>query len=567
MTHYSSLITKLMLYPDVIFHGGQVLTVDRAFSRAQAVAVQGERIVAVGDDATVLALAGPRTRQVPLRGRTLLPGLIDAHAHMDREGLRGLYPSLAGARSIADVQVIVRRAVERARPGEWVVFMPLGEPPYYLDPPAGLAEGRYPDRWDLDQAAPDNPVYIRAPWGFWSDRPPFVAIANSVALQRAGVDRDTPAPSSAVTIERDAAGEPTGRLLEHNLIPVLEQTLMQAVPRFTPELRLQALRESQRLYLAAGTTGIYEGHGVDPVVRQVYKRLWDEGGLRVRSYLAVSPLWTSPADAARDLLEWGSCAAGPGFGDDWLRVGGLGISPERSRDVAPLLRGALPYTGWAGFVEQYWPWADYREIAWLAARHDVRLNTIASAEVEPLLELWEEIDREIPLAGRRWVLVHGRVIPPALLPRIRRLGAVVTTIAATHVYRDGLAAVERGEDAEHLVPHRALEEAGVAWALATDNKPYPLLETLWVALARAEQREGRIIGPGQRLSRAQAMRAATAGGAYVCFDERRRGSLEVGKLADLIVLSGDPLTIDLDAFRDLRVDLTMVGGQIVHGED
>src|SRR5581483_252814 len=163
--------------------------------------------------------------------------------------------------------------------------------------------------------------------------------------------------------------------------------------------------------------------------------------------------------------------------------------------------------------------------------------------------------------------VHGRVIPPALLPRIRRLGAVVTTIAATHVYRDGLAAVERGEDAEHLVPHRALEEAGVAWALATDNKPYPLLETLWVALARAEQREGRIIGPGQRLSRAQAMRAATAGGAYVCFDERRRGSLEVGKLADLIVLSGDPLTIDLDAFRDLRVDLTMVGGQIVHGED
>src|SRR5919202_624100 len=145
-THYSSLITKPMLYPDVIFHGGQVLTVDRAFSRAQAVAVQGERIVALGDDAAVLSLAGPDTRRVALHGRTVLPGLIDAHAHMDREGLRGLYPSLPGARSIAHVQALVRRAVERARPGEWLAFMTLGEPPYYLDPSGGLAEGRYPDR-------------------------------------------------------------------------------------------------------------------------------------------------------------------------------------------------------------------------------------------------------------------------------------------------------------------------------------------------------------------------------------------------------------------------------------
>ncbi len=509
-------------------------------------------------------MAGPRTRRVPLHGRTALPGLIDAHAHMDREGLRGLYPSLAGARSIADVQALVRRAVERAHPGEWVVFMPLGEPPYYRDPAAGLAEGRYPDRWDLDRVAPDHPVYIRAPWGFWSDRPPFVAIANSLALQRAGIGRDTAAPSSTVTIERDPAGEPTGRLLEHDLIPVLEMTLMRAVPRFTPELRLAALRESQRLYLAAGTTGVYEGHGVDPVVRQVYKRLWDQGELRVRSYLALSPLWTSPADAARELAEWSACAAGPGFGDDWLRIGGLGASPDRSRAVAPLLRDALPYTGWAGFVEQYWSWDDYRELARLAARHDLRLNSIASVGLERLLDVWEAIDRETSLAGRRWVLVHGRVIPPAALPRIRRLGAVVTTIPCTHVYRDGLASVEAGQDGEQVAPHRALDEAGIPWALATDNKPYPLLETLWVALARAEQREGRVVGPGQRLSRAQAIRAATWNGAYLCFDERRRGSLEVGKLADLVVLSGDPLTVDLDAFRNLRVELTMVGGQIVH---
>src|SRR4051794_37999135 len=111
---------------DLILHGGQVLTVDRAFSRAEALAVRGDRIVAVGRDADVLALAGPDTRRVALRGRTVLPGLIDAHAHMDREGLRGLWPALAGARSIADVQARVRAVAAAVPPGEWLVFMPLG---------------------------------------------------------------------------------------------------------------------------------------------------------------------------------------------------------------------------------------------------------------------------------------------------------------------------------------------------------------------------------------------------------------------------------------------------------
>src|SRR5262249_1026592 len=120
--------------PSLVFHNGQVLTVDRAFTRAQALAVRGDRLVGVGDDSAVLALAGPDTVRVDLHGRTVMPGLIDAHAHMDREGLRRIYPSLAGARSIGDVQAIVRQAAAAARPGDWVVLMPLGEPPYYSDP-------------------------------------------------------------------------------------------------------------------------------------------------------------------------------------------------------------------------------------------------------------------------------------------------------------------------------------------------------------------------------------------------------------------------------------------------
>ena len=464
---------------------------------------------------------------------------------------------------------MVRREAARTRPGEWIVLGPLGEPPYYLDPPATLADGRYPDRYDLDAAAPDNPVYIRAPWGYWSDRPPFVAIANSLALRLAGVDRNTAPPCDSVEIERDADGEPTGRLLERYPITVLELTLMRAVPRFTPALRLRALRESQRLYLAAGVTGIYEGHGVAPEVLELYQRLHATGELWVRAYLALGAAWASDAAVACDLAAWAPRAGGPGGGDAWLRVGGVFLSPERAAPVAGALRAALPYTGWAGFVEDHYSLEQYHARALLAARHGLRVSTIVSGGAAPVLDVWEAIDREVPLAGRRWVMVHGRVLPPDLLPRIRRLGAVVTTVPSIHIYRDGRRVVAGGVDPNHLLPHRALQDAGITWALSTDNNPYPMLRTIWQAVARTEREAGAVVGAAQRLTRAEALRAATWAGAYCCFAEAERGSLEPGKLADLIVLGGDPLTVPADALADLPVELTLVGGRVAHsaGDD
>ena len=550
--------------PDFLFYGGQVLTVDAAFAGAQALAVRGERIVAVGDDATILALAGPGTVRVDLRGRTLLPGFVDAHGHLDREGLRGLMPSLEGARSIADVQAVARQEAARARPGQWIVLGPLGEPPYYVDPPASLVEQRYPDRHDLDAAAPDNPVYIRAPWGYWSDRPPFVAVANTLALRLAGVDRDTVAPCSSVEIEHDADGEPTGRLLERYQITVLELTLMRAVPRFTPALRLRALRESQRLYLAAGVTGVYEGHGVAPEVLALYRQLHERGELWVRSYLALGAAWESDAEAERALADWEPLAGGVGSGDAWLRIGGVFLAPERALPVAGALRDALPYTGWAGFVEDHYSVETYHARALLAARRGIRVSTIVSGGAAPVLDVWEAVDREVPLAGRRWVMVHGRVLPADLLPRIRSLGAVVTTVPSIHVDRDGRRVAAGGVDPEHLLPHRSLQDAGIPWALSTDNNPYPMLRTIWQAVARTEREAGALVGPGQRLTRPDALRAATWAGAYCCFAETERGSLEPGKLADLIVLSGDPLTVPEDALPALQVELTMVGGRVAH---
>ena len=162
---------------DVILHNGKVLTVDSQDSVHQAVATSGELIQAVGSDGDVLNLAGPNTKIIDLRGRTVIPGVIDIHAHMDREGLKSIFPSLQGASSIDEILAVVAREVSTKRPGEWVVTMPIGDPPNYADMPEGLKDGRWPNRWELDKVSPDNPVYIRGIWTPWNV-PPSVSIAR-----------------------------------------------------------------------------------------------------------------------------------------------------------------------------------------------------------------------------------------------------------------------------------------------------------------------------------------------------------------------------------------------------
>src|SRR5262249_8426789 len=152
----------------------------------------------------------------------VIPGLTDAHAHLDREGLKLVYPSLAHCRSIVEIQNVIRRLAAARPPGEWIVTMPVGGPPFYIDPPSSLSEKRWPTRADLDAAAPDHPVYIRGIWGYWN-RPPVHSIANSAALRATGISRATAAPSG-IEIARDATGEPTGLFIEHNLIQIVEFT-------------------------------------------------------------------------------------------------------------------------------------------------------------------------------------------------------------------------------------------------------------------------------------------------------------------------------------------------------
>ena len=548
---------------DVVLHNGQILTVDASNSTSQAIAVRGEIIQAVGSDADVLALAGPHTVTIDLRGRTVIPGIVDIHAHMDREGLKGLYPSLEGVRSIAGILDVVRGEVSTKRPGEWVVTMPVGDPPNYADIPDSLDEGRYPTRLELDRVSPQNPVYIRGIWTPWNV-PPSISVANSLALREAGIDRHTLPPDSSVTIEHDSSGEPTGIFVDRNRFPTVEFTLMRVVPRFTHAQRVQALKESMHLYNSVGITGTYEGHGVAPEVLRAYKEVWDAGEMTVRARLVLSPSWRSVAEAEREMERWAHTASAAGFGDGMLQTAGYFIGYGGNPYTARARSAELPYTGWAGFAESYNSPARFRRLVELAARYNLRVNTLVRESLGDVLEIFGDINTEVPIADRRWLLVHVANATQEQLSRTRYLGLVVETIPLTVLWLRGSRLLDEPMAAGNTVAHRSYLEHGVPFGFGTDNKPYNPFVTLWSAVTRQERLTGKVLGPEQRLTRLEALRAFTMGGAYFSFEEGRRGSLEQGKLADLAVLTGDLIAMPEDELAGLRSCLTMVGGKVVH---
>ena len=549
---------------DLILTNGKIITVDPAFTIAQAIAIAGDRIVAVGPDAAIASMAGPATRVVDLKGKAVIPGITDGHAHMDREALRNVFPALGPVRSIRDIQDRIAELARAKQPGEWIVTMPIGDPPYYFDVPESLAEKRWPTRQELDAAAPANPVFIRSIWGYWRGTFPLVSCANTEALRRAGVTRDTVSPVDTVRIEKDANGDPTGVFVEREMAPVAELIWFRQAAAFTPADRLRTLPQSARAYHAFGTTSVFEGHGASTELLRTYKQAHREGALTMRTSLAFSPNWQAAGAAPLGpfVEAWAGWLGEPGFGNEWLKMSGLYV--HAGREAADDVRArAAPYTGWAGFNSNHGlPRDQAKQLLLHCAANDIRAVMIGSSN----LDLYDEVDREIPLQGRRWVISHISTIPPRDIERIVRMGLVLTTHTNNYLYKGLHAQAQRLPPERHgeIVPLRSLLNAGVKVSLATDNVPVSAFLPIWQTIARTSYQTKERIGAGEALSRADALRCATVNGAYLTFDEDKKGSLEVGKLADLAVVSADPLVTEETSIPDTHSLMTMVGGRIVH---
>ena len=551
-------------YPDLIVTNAKVITINPSNRIAEAVASKGEYIMAVGGTAEVSNLAGPNTRTIDAAGRTVIPGLMDGHAHMDREGLKDVFPSLEGCRSVDDILNRISTIAGNTKSGEWIVTMPVGDPPYYWNVPGCLAENRFPTRQELDDAAPNNPVYIRPIWGYWRHQLPLESVANTEALELAGISKDIDPATSTIEVEKDATGELTGLIREQHFMPVAELGYFQMAPRVTHSDRITGLKKAMEIYNSTATTSILEEHGAAQELISAYQAVNAAGDATVRAHLIYSPAWggAQEIDYATIMQNWTAWLGQYGLGDNWLRVGGM--FTDTGMDADAMFRAtAAPYTGWSGFnYDNGVPQNRIVEFMIEAARNGIRLAVIGPR----FLEMFDEVNRAIDITDKRWIIGHLDTLNADQIQKASDLGVVMTTHTNRYIYKHGhILRDELGpERLNDIAPVRRLLDAGVNIALATDNVPTTLFYPIWHVVSRWNMVSNDRIAPEQAISREEALRCGTMGGAYLTFEEDRKGSLEEGKLADMAVLSTDPLTCTEEEIKDIVADITIVGGKVVY---
>ena len=566
-----------MPHPDTILHHGTIYTVDARDSVVEALAIKDGHIIATGSSQDILALAGPVTRCLDLARRAVVPGFVDGHPHMDGVGIRALKPSFDGVTSIDDVLAVIQREAAARKPGDWIVCNPLASEPEAFAFPGALREGRWPNRHDLDKVAPDHPVYIEPP----ALIAPGIAIANSAAIRAAGITAASTVPAG-VEIETDASGQPTGIFRDFNFPKLMPDTygtirpdraLFPMLPPFDQAYMNRAVEAGMHAFNRAGVTAIYEGHGIPKPQQRAYVDLWQRSRLSVRTYFVIS--WPNSffldKDKGQALIdETALYAAGEGFGDDLLRFGGLGYSFDSATAIGACLMRE-PYVGARGYDwhgVQHCPDETFREGLFRAARANLRVQVqcAGGGAIDKVLGMFEAIDREIPIAGKRWVIEHCQFPSAENMATCRKLGVVATTTANFLWNYDSVYLRCFGEGMSgDAIPLRDWIDAGVMVTQCTDGRPYDPIFTFWQSLARRGGVTGHSFGlPRQKISRAEALRLATYNPAYAAFWEHRIGSIEPGKLADLAILSDDIMTMPEDHIPDAKVLATLLAGQPVH---
>jgi predicted amidohydrolase YtcJ len=535
---------------DTILTNGHILTVDAAFSSANALAIGNGRILAVGTDAVVSDLAGAGTRRIDLAGRTVLPGLIDAHCHMLTTGILLGDVVLHDCRTVSEV--LARVAVRSARtpPGTWIVGRGWDE--------SILAEGRPPSRDELDEIAPENPVCLHRVWN--------KLVVNSAALAVAGIGRDTPQPDRsqpyAGSFDLDADGEPTGLFRDR-----AKELITRHIPPATIAQKVAALGRVSRTFNALGLVGAADP-GLYPDDLRAYHTAQEGGDLTVRTGLCLAGWGFGSAAWEPEIKPWvDALGVGAGFGGErlWLDAvkfmvdGGIGDrtaamhepfvgGDERGQFIVP--EEALPeLVRWChdrGWTVESHTCGDRAQDAVVAAY-------AAAYTAAPAPRLRHRIHHAYLPTAQALALMARHGIPAVLNPPF------------LHYMGESFVASLGADRAARMKPARAYLDAGVALAGSSDStvSDYNPFVGIWTMIARRTH-TGRVLGAEQRLARAEAIRLYTSGAAYALRQERNWGSLEPGKWADLVVLDRDILTCPEDEIRAIRPVQTWLGGAVVY---
>jgi predicted amidohydrolase YtcJ len=540
------LATPALAQPaDMVLRGGKVITVDKDWRIAQAVAIKDGRFLAVGSNEEMAGRVGPNTQVIELAGKTVVPGLIDTHLHQLLAGLNGPAVQLLGARSIADVQKAVAERVARTEPGRWVTASSGWHESI-------LEEGRMPTRHELDPVSPNNPVFI--------PRGGHVVTVNSKALEAAGITKDTPNPDGGIIV-RDEKGEATGMLLQ-NAANLVRRVVPPPQPASMPDLLKAAMRELN----SYGIVGVVEP-GVNEQQMALYRRVHDAGDMTVRTDVLYRAMRKAE-------VEKGIAA----------------IKAEKSSDMLRFVGFKFPLDGGVEGGRMTWPYrlvpgeqtnASYRGVLLLPpggedeyveglrliadAGLQAQTHAVGNETIDLIVRAYERVNKDKPIRDLRWLIMHLFHPSDAALKKMAEIGIAATMQDHPVLLGHNQRRWWGDEHAAYAIPIRKTIDAGVLVGGGTDGPVVPVdpFLSMWWMTTR-QVLKGYALGKEHAITPKEALTLYTINNARIQGVEKDRGSIEPGKLADLAVLSQDITSVAPNAIRDTKAQLTVVGGKVVY---
>ncbi len=532
------------LEADMVLYNGKIVTVDKNFSMANAVAIKDGKFIAVGKKGEVFKFVGKETKRIDLKGKVVLPGLIDSHNHMLWAGTSHKYVQLHDCKTMEEVLKAIKERAKSLKPDEWVITSGQWHE-------SQLKEKRLPTRAELDSVAPNNPVYVA--------RGGHTVVVNSMTFKLAGITKETPDPKGGEFKRDSKTGELTGLLFERPAYAMIRKVM----PSDTYNDRLEGLRTIMKEYNLYGITSVIEpGIFANSDDLRAYMEIWSKGGLTVRTGLMVRA--TSP-DHVKNLQFY------QGFGDEMLRISGIkmmmdgGVETALLKEPYLIVHGEQEKEGYFGV--QVFPTQVFKETCLMAAKNGWHVEThgVGDKAIDIIVDTYEEVNRDVPIKDLRWTVMHIFLPTQEAIEKMKKIG-ICATVQNHPTYLGANQLKYWGEKrASYAIPIRKLIDEGILLGGGTDAPVvhYNPFLSIWWMVTRNTVTAG-ILGPDQKITRQEAIKLYTIGSAYFTFEERIKGSIEPGKLADLVVLDQDILTCPEEEIKDIKPVKTMLGGRFVY---
>ena len=520
--------------PDIILYNADIITVNPLQPKAEAIAISGDKVVAIGDNNSILKLASGLTKKIDIENKTITPGFIDAHSHPASSGRSHLRNVDCDLRSIEEIKKAIYERTKITPKGNWVSGFKYDD--------TKTKEKRFINNKDLDEVSPNHPVII-------THRGGHTAYVNSLALSLAKIDKNTPDPEGGQIEKNIASGELTGRLLEsatygiENLIP----------NEFSRSDYQEGVKVISKMMSKTGITSVTDA-GTGAKSLQSYQDAHDNDELKTRIYCMIRGYAFDEINASGKKT---------GYGDKWVKVGAVklacdgSISERTARLSEPYIGRPNDYGIIVNTEEQLY------EQAIKAHRADWQIGIHANGDVgiDISLRVYEKLQKEKFRNDPRFRLEHCTVINDDLIKRIKALNAIPNPFS-TYVYFHGEKMKEYGKERlENMFAVKSFLDAGINVTQTSDYPPGPFepMMAIQSSVTRTDY-NGEVWGPSQKISVEEAIKVGTINGAYASYEENLKGSLEIGKLADLVILDKDPRKIDPLDIINIPIQRTMVGG-------